>query len=207
MLATFEKLVFWCIGYGGWTGIGLLPMVWAYVPSLRVRMVLSALLPVLGAFVLTAFFSVAYIVSQLIYSVFAVMLEQEFLQSCVMSVAMSVVCFAGTWVFMDLMGLPEKKEDAVKPVLEESEESEGRSEESEDAEDGSEESEGGSEEAEESEGRSEESEDAEDGSEESEDNQSEGAESDSSCSSRLDGIDTTPLRNAPPLPDTDTEDA
>ncbi len=194
MLATFEKLVFWCIGYGGWTGIGLLPMVWAYVPSLRVRMVLSALLPVLGAFILTALFSVAYIVSQMIYSVFAVMLEQEFLQSCVMSVAMSVVCFSATFSIMDLLGFPNKAEDAVKPVASESESEEG-SEGSEGSEEGSEEGEEGSEEGEEA--------------EEGDENAS--VASDTSCSSKSDTlkseVNTNPLRNAPPLPDTDSEDA
>ncbi len=86
---TFEKLTFWTLGYGGWLGVAMLPILWSIPVSKTVRAALSILMLPLSALTLTAVFACFYVASLFTYHMASVMISPQFLQSCI-----GIVCIA-----------------------------------------------------------------------------------------------------------------
>ncbi len=80
---TLEKLMYWTIGYGGWLGMALMPVIWRLPIRGSVMIVLSCAAPPLCGIVMTGFFSAMYAVAYLIYTMSSIMVDPAFLKSCV----------------------------------------------------------------------------------------------------------------------------
>lgn len=195
--ATFEKLTFWTLGYGGWLGVSLLPLVWALPASKTLRTILSILALPTCAMIMTGVFSAVYIMSLFTYHMSIVMISPHFLHSCIGIVCLSVgsvgFYLAGNNIKILVNSVPDTEGSDVGDVGSESEsESESEDAKSEDAESESAES------AEsESESESAESEDAE-----SEDAESEGSEDiDTNKDAWRETANFEGVRTAAPLPE------
>ncbi len=106
--STFDQLVFWTLGYGGWLGIGFIPFIWSFPTTVFNRLVLTGLAPPLCAMLLTGLFSSFFVFGNIVYSVGAVMVHPIFLQSCIGTVCLSV---GGVSLFLThrfLGDMPEK---------------------------------------------------------------------------------------------------
>jgi hypothetical protein len=187
---TAENLLFWTMGYGGWLGVALLPVVWSLpAPASKgVKLLMSLLIPSMSAILLTGFFYSFYGIAYVTYTMSSIMIHPAFLKSCVGSVC---IALSSIGLYVVQHGKTVTVSDA-----EESEESEEDAEESEESE----------EDAEESEEEEEEAEYAEDS--QDEDEEDEDAEANPqiwrSAPNNLppcDNVNTDPLRNAPPLSD------
>lgn len=88
--AQFENLVYWTLGYGGWTGIAFLPIVWSLSVSKGVRAILSVLVIPTTAFVITASFTGFYLFSQFLYKISAIMVSAKFIHSSLAIICVSV---------------------------------------------------------------------------------------------------------------------
>ncbi len=149
----FDKLVFWTLGYGGWMGVALLPVVWSLPVSKTVRTFASVLLVPTSAFVVTAAFSAFYMFSLFLYNMASIMISPTFLHSC-----LGIVCIGvgsvGMFVASGRVGIRIQVDKDAQESEGESEGSEGESEGSEGESEGSEgsqdESEGSQDESEES---------------------------------------------------------
>ncbi len=86
---TFEKLTFWTLGYGGWLGVAMLPILWSIPVSKTVRAALSILMLPLSALTLTAVFACFYMTSLFTYHMASIMISPQFLHSCI-----GIVCLA-----------------------------------------------------------------------------------------------------------------
>jgi hypothetical protein len=188
---TVNSLLFWAMGYGGWMGIGLLPIVWKYSNNIMVKTMISLLSPGICALTMAAFFMIFYTFAVFLRTISLIMLNPAFLVSSMGTVSIVVVSLG-----MYRMLTYKKSESEV------SEDSEGSEESGEDSE-GSEES---GEESEDSEGSGEDSEGSgedSDGSEES-DNSHSGTVSDAESTDIEDNswrneANFEGLRNAPVL--------
>jgi hypothetical protein len=83
----YENLVFWTLGYGGWTGIALLPIVWSLSVSKSVRAILSILLIPTTALVVTASFGGFYLFANFVHAITSVMISAQFIHS-----SLAIVC-------------------------------------------------------------------------------------------------------------------
>jgi hypothetical protein len=97
---TLEKLVYWTIGYGGWLGMALMPVIWRLPIRGSVMIVLSCAAPPLCGIVMTGFFSAIYAAAYLIYTVSSIMVDPLFLKSCVGSCAIGLGSIALYFVTM-----------------------------------------------------------------------------------------------------------
>jgi hypothetical protein len=174
-LSTFEKLVFWSIGYGGWMGIGMLPILLMATNSTKARVVLAGLSAPVGALLMTSLFGVMYLVAAFVHCVLSIMVSSVFLHSCCASIALTAVTVSLAMSLFDIVNKNKQEKGAEcteeSDTAEESEEgSEGsdNAEESEEGSEGSDNAEEGSENAEESEEGSEGSDNAEESEEGSE---------------------------------------
>ena len=91
---TFEKLTFWTLGYGGWLGVAMLPILWSIPVSKTVRAALSVLMLPLSALTLTAVFACFYVTSLFTYHMASVMISPQFLHSCIGIVCISIASLA-----------------------------------------------------------------------------------------------------------------
>lgn len=88
--ATFENLTFWTLGYGGWLGASILPIVWSLPVSKTLRTILSILALPTCAMIMTGLFSAFYLGSLFTYHMSVVMISPQFLHSCIGMVCLSV---------------------------------------------------------------------------------------------------------------------
>jgi hypothetical protein len=95
----YENLVFWTLGYGGWTGIALLPIVWSLSVSRSMKAVLSVLLIPTTALVVTASFGGFYLFANFVHAIASVMISSAFIHSC-----LAIVCVGVGSVGMFLAG-------------------------------------------------------------------------------------------------------
>lgn len=93
-VSTFERLVFWSIGYGGWMGIGMLPIILSITHSQKVRAILMFLSAPMGALFMISLFSTVYLFTSFMREVFAIMSSPLFLHSCCSLMSLGGVVFA-----------------------------------------------------------------------------------------------------------------
>ena len=88
---TVEKLLFWTMGYGGWLGIALLPVVWSLpAPASKgIKLIMSLLIPSMTAILITGFFYAFYGLAYVSYTMASIMIHPVFLKSCVGSVCLA----------------------------------------------------------------------------------------------------------------------
>jgi hypothetical protein len=193
--STFEQLVFWCIGYGGWMGVGILPVILVATDSNKMRAVLFFLAPPTCALLMTTAFSTLYGISKFFHFMSSIMISPFFLNSATGSAALSIILFSCVFYGMDAFA-PHR----VQKMVEAEKAREGESEEESEEDVGSSESDGSEEASEGSEGSEEEPEEDVGSSEESEE-----ASDEDVRDAAIALINLDPLRNAPPLPESDSE--
>jgi hypothetical protein len=88
-MACFDSLVFWCIGYGGWAGVALIPLMMLYTDSFAVRAMSIVLAPCVGALVAVSTVTITYTVSLLAHSVLSVMINPAFMNTLCASIPLS----------------------------------------------------------------------------------------------------------------------
>jgi hypothetical protein len=193
-IQIFQNIVFSALGYGGWIGLAIVPFTWPRASTPGRRLLLLFLTPPTFAFLMTAFVSLFYAISLFSYNVFAVMSNPLFVQSMCSSIALTITTISGTIVSLHIaesyLGYSLLK-DVKEPEVHSEEETEDEDTEGEETE--GEETEGEDTEGEETEGEDTEGEDADVDEEETEEEDA--------------VVDTTPLREAPPLPESDSDES
>ena len=219
MASNIESIAMTAMGYGGWTGLGLAPILMARAPHFSQKCMIFLLAPPVVAMLMTGIVSVSYLFGMFGHVVFSVMIDPKFINTACASIALCVTTVSGTFTLMEHW----QNAKDVKQVEGSFEEG---SEEQEQEESGSEDEESGSDEQEQEESGSDEEEQEESGSDEEEQEEQEESGSEqgdgnstvSNASSvtiseeqKSDVVDNTwrneanfdGLRNAPPLPDSD----
>ncbi len=79
MDSTLKNLIFWSLGYGGWSGFCLMPLAFIHSNSAYVRIMVIAMAIPTGAFVTTAFMSFFYGYSLFMNYISAIMITPDFL--------------------------------------------------------------------------------------------------------------------------------
>lgn len=87
---TMEKLLFWTLGYGGWLGVALLPMVWSMDGPKSIKTMITFLVPPAVAMLVTGFFYSVYGFAYVTNNVSSIMISPAFLKSSVAIVCMSL---------------------------------------------------------------------------------------------------------------------
>ncbi len=91
---SLQNLVFWSMGFGGWMGVGILPIIWSSTEHPVIRFVLSFLSPGVCAFVMTAVFLAFYGVSFFIRSMAEIMTHPTFLVSGMGTIVLAIISIA-----------------------------------------------------------------------------------------------------------------
>ncbi len=84
------------MGYGGWMGVGILPLLWSYTNTRATRVFMAVLSPVACSFIMTSLFTVFYLAAQFIWNVGAIMVNPVFLLSSMGAVCI-VACSMGMY--------------------------------------------------------------------------------------------------------------
>jgi hypothetical protein len=88
---TVNSLLFWAMGYGGWMGIGLLPIVWKYSNNFMLKAMISLLAPGICALTMAAFFTIFYTFAVVLRTISLIMLNPAFLVSSMGTITIVVV--------------------------------------------------------------------------------------------------------------------
>ncbi len=91
---SLQNLVFWSMGYGGWMGVGIMPLIWSSTNNNVIRFILSFFSPAICSFAMTAFFLAFYMISMFIRSMGEIMTNPTFLVSSMGSVVISLTSLA-----------------------------------------------------------------------------------------------------------------
>ena len=82
------------MGYGGWMGVGILPLLWGHTNNNMIRATMAILAPTTCSLVMTSFFVAFYMLASLIWTVGGVMANPVFLLSSMGSVCIATISVA-----------------------------------------------------------------------------------------------------------------
>lgn len=109
---TLQNLVFWSMGYGGWMGVGILPLLWSNTENKGIRAILAILSPTVCSFVMTSLFVVFYMAAQFIWNVGAIMVNPVFLLSSMGAICIAV-CSIGMYFALPYYMKPKDDKDSM----------------------------------------------------------------------------------------------